>query len=92
LRVVGKRSDRGNWCACIGARRKHRIDLFAESIEPDPLICSPNADGPDPSPDECFVCATGPSRIDGRWREDAPDEESPAISDRASSASISVHP
>jgi hypothetical protein len=42
LRVVGKRSDRG-WCACIGARRKHRNDLFAESVEPDPLICSPNA-------------------------------------------------
>jgi hypothetical protein len=52
LRVVG---NRGNWCACIGARRKHRIDLFAESIEPDPLICSPNADGPDASPDECVV-------------------------------------
>jgi len=38
------------------------------------------------------VCATGPSRIDGRWRDDAPEEESPVISDRASSASISVHP
>ena len=35
---------------CIGARRKHRIDLFAESAEPNPLICSPNADWPDPSP------------------------------------------
>jgi hypothetical protein len=34
LRVVGKRSDRGNWRACIGAPRKHRIDLFAESVGP----------------------------------------------------------
>ena len=41
--LVGKRSDRANWCACIGARPKHRIDLFAEKVEPDPLICSPNA-------------------------------------------------
>jgi hypothetical protein len=37
LRVVVKRSDRRNWCACIGARRKQRIDLFAESVEPDPF-------------------------------------------------------
>jgi hypothetical protein len=52
----------GNWCACIGASRKHRIDVFAESIEPDSLICSPNADEPDPSADECVVRATGPEK------------------------------
>jgi hypothetical protein len=55
------------------------------------LICSPNADGPDPSP-EYVVCANGPSRSMGAGRDDAPEEESPVISDRASSASISVHP
>jgi hypothetical protein len=65
LRVVGKRNDTSNWCACIGASRKHRIDLFAESIEPDSLICSPNADEPDPSPDECVVPVTGPEK--DRW-------------------------
>ena len=76
LTGVGNRSDRGNWCACIGARRKHRIDLFAESIEPDRE--TPNADGPDPSPDECVVCALlARAGSMGAGRDDAPEEESP---------------
>jgi len=61
LRVVGKKSDRGNWCACIGARRKHRIkdakllrlifsnraDALAEHL-PDPSRASRTAAVPPP--------------------------------------------
>jgi hypothetical protein len=32
LRVVAKKTDASNWCAWIGARRKHRINHLEKRI------------------------------------------------------------
>ena len=37
----------------------------SEPAESTALICSPNAEEPDPSPDECVVPSTGPEK--DRW-------------------------
>ena len=59
---------------------------------PDRLICSPNADGRTRARMSVSCAPLARAGSMGAGRDDAPEEESPVISDRASSASISVHP
>ena len=63
----------------------------SEPAESTALICSPNADTPDPRARMSVSCAPL-ARAGALGEMMLQNDESPVISDRASSASISVHP